>query len=148
MTAVIGVLASLSVASFNTVASRARMQRDADGVEDLVRRARNLARAERRCVRVDATTNRISLTPVAHALGAPADCLGGADVVDRRQTLALPAGVRLAPNAFFFDRAGGAVGAVAGVPQEIVVTVSAPGLPIRIFTVRALVGAGAVSRRG
>ena len=144
VTAIVGVLAGLAVGSVSTISSRARMQRDADGVEDLVRRARNLARGERRCVRVDASATRITLTPLSHADGAPPNCAGGSDLSARKQTLDLPRGVRLAPNSFFFDRGGGAVDR----SQEVVVTVSAPGLPVRTFSIRAVGGAGAVSRRG
>lgn len=142
--AIVGVLAGLAITGFSTISSRARMQRDADGVEDLVRRGRNLARAERRCVRIDASATRITLTPLSHVDGAPPNCAGGADLTARRQTLNLPAGVRLAPTSFFFDRAGGAVERT----QEVFVTVSAPGIAVRTFTVRVFVGAGAVSRRG
>jgi type II secretory pathway pseudopilin PulG len=144
VTAIVGVLASLGVASFSTISARARMQRDADGVEELVRKARNLARGERRCVRIDASATRITMTPLNHAAGAPPTCAGGVDLTARKQGLDLPRGVRLAPTSFFFDRGGGAVDRT----QEVFVTVTAPGLPVRTFSVRAFVGAGAVSRRG
>lgn len=141
---IIGVLSTLAMAAVMTISGRARLQRDADGVEELVRKARNVARNARRCVRVDATLSRLTLVPQVHPRGAPPDCSGGTDDSVGRQTLALGPGVRLAPASFFFDRSGGAVGG----PQDILVTVTAPGLPPRTFTVRAFVGAGAVVRRG
>ena len=142
--AIAGILSSLAVVSINTLVGRARMQRDADSVEELVRKARNLARSERRCVRLDATAGALTMTPLTHGRGAPADCSGGSDDNGRRVTLTLTPRVRLAPTTFFFDRAGGAVDG----PQDILVTVSSPGVAVRTFTVRSFVGAGAVVRRG
>lgn len=142
--AIVGILSALAVGGLTTISGRARMQRDADSVEELLRKARNLARAERRCVRIDATTSKLTLTPLTHARGAPADCGGGVDDVARRTTVNLIRNVRLAPASFFFDRSGGAVGG----PQDLLVTVTAPGVPARTFTVRAFVGAGAIVRRG
>lgn len=157
--AIVGVLASLGIASLVGVTGRARQQRDADGVEDLVRKARNLARNERRCVRIDATASRLTSTPLTHASrdGAgrailptpPPDCSAQApisvgDDAARRAVLDLAPGVRLGPTSFLLDSSGGAVNG----PQDILVTVTASGAAPRTFTVRTLVGAGAVVRRG
>lgn len=147
--AIVGVLASLGVASLLGVTSRARQQRDADSVEELVRRARNIARTERRCVRIDATATTLTLTPIRHGTDAnpktaPFDCAGGTDDTAHRVTTTMTAGVRLSPTSFHLDRAGGAVGGA----QDIVVNVTVSGVPPRTFTVRTFVGAGAVVRRG
>ena len=157
--AIVGVLASLGVASLIGVTARARQQRDADGVEDLVRRARNLARNERRCVRIDASASRITSTPLTHASRdsagrailptPPLDCtaqppMTANDDTRRRTVLELAPGVRLGPKSFLLDASGGAVNG----PQDLLVTVTASGAPPRTFAVRTLVGAGAIVRRG
>lgn len=142
--AIVGILASMATVGVTALSGRAKMQRDADSVEELVRKARNLARSERRCVRLDATAGRLTMMPLTHARGAPPDCAGGVDDAARKQVINLVPAVRLTPTSFFFDRAGGAV---AG-PKDILVTVTSPGTPPRTFTVRAFIGAGAVVRRG
>jgi hypothetical protein len=141
---IVAVLASLGLASLSSVVQRARAAQGADAVEGLVRQARNVARAQRRCVRVDVFEDRIALVPLLHRRSPPADCLGGDDDTAGTATRAMPASVRLVRTSFFFDRQGGAVAGEHTVTGTVVV----PDMPPSTFTVRALPGAGSIVRRG
>ncbi len=149
--AIVGVLASLAVVSMSDVIESARLRTDADAVEDVLRRARNLARLERRCVQAVATAGRLTTTPLDHGnLPPPPDCVGGRLLTERKVVLDLPRGLRLSDASFLFDRAGGVLIGEAS-PREgggidILVTLS-DKRGVRTFRVSVLAGSGAIVRR-
>jgi len=144
--AIVGVLAALAVGSLQGVIERARAVHDIDEVEALIRRARTLARVQRRCVRLDVERRQLSLTPLTHASGPPADCAGGDDDNTGTVTQALPAALQLTPRGpLLFNRTGAVVG---NERQAVVVTMTVRGSPPRVVFLEALPGTGSVVRRG
>lgn len=149
--AIVGVLSALATVSVSALTGRARQQREIDDVEALLRKARNLARNERRCVRIDVAERAVTFTPLAHSGAAPFSCTGGSDIAAKRRVATVGPGVAIAARgAFFFDRLGGVVvdENATEVGQEIALTVTAPGSPPRTFVLTSFVGAGAIVRRG
>jgi type II secretory pathway pseudopilin PulG len=144
--AIVGVLAALGFATLDGVVARARALTALDEVEATVRRARNQARLQRRCVRVEVERTRITVIPLRHRTGPPADCSGGDDDNAARVQRVLPPTVQLTPRAaVLFNRTGALVG---NDPQSIVVTVAARNVPTRVVFLQALPGAGSIVRRG
>jgi prepilin-type N-terminal cleavage/methylation domain-containing protein len=133
--AIVGVLAALGGVGVSDAVRRASLAAEADGLDDLLRRGRLVARVERRCVAVVATANRLEIVPLQHGLAPPPDCEGGRRLDERN-----------------FDRAGGVVvpgGSVRdGGGVDLPVTVLAPGVPVRTFVLRLLAGSGAITRLG
>ena len=151
--AIVGVLASLAAVSMSDVVGSARLRADSERIDDLLRKARNLARLERRCVQAVATANRLTTTPLDHSPNPPPpDCAGGRLQADRRTVLEMPRGLRLSEASFLFDRAGGILlagdtAARAGGGVDIVVTVADGTRMPRTFRVGVLAGSGAIVRR-
>ncbi len=141
--AMLGVLASLSMISISDTVIRARMVADADEIDDILRRARLLARMERRCVLVVTDQNRIDIIPLGHNGAPPPDCSESEQLAGRATSRTLMQGISLSQSAVMFDRAGGALQ-----PFDLVVTLTPPGAPTRVFIIRVLAGSGAISRVG
>lgn len=150
--AIVGVIAGLGGVAVSDAVRRASLAAEADGLDDLLRRGRLVARAERRCVFVVAGGRRLDIIPIDHGTAPPADCEGGTPLDRRNLGKTLPDGLTLGEVRFFFDRAGGVVvpgGSTRdGGGVDLPVTVQAPGVPLRTFIVRLLAGSGAISRLG
>lgn len=150
--AIVGILAAIGGVGVSDAVRRASLAAEADGLDDLLRRGRLVARVERRCVAVVTTAERLEIVPIDHGLAPPPDCVGGRRLEERNLGRDLPTGIRLGEARFFFDRAGGVVvpgGSVRdGGGVDLPVTVQAPGVPVRTFVLRLLAGSGAIARLG
>lgn len=151
--AIIGVLASIAAVSMSGTILSARLRADSEGVDDILRKARNLARLERRCVQAVTTANRLTTTPIDHSPNPPPpDCGGGRLQSERRAVLEFPRGLRMSAASFLFDRSGGVIlgddtPAREGGGVEIIVTIADGAKSPRTFRVGVLAGSGAVVRR-
>ncbi len=150
--AIVGVLASIAAVSMSDVVGNARLRSDSDAIDDVLRRARNLARLERRCVQAVTTASRLTTTPLDHSPHPPPpDCAGGRLQTERRVVLDLPRGLRLSDTAFIFDRSGGVLVSDStrreGGGVDIVATVADGLHTASTFHVSVLAGSGAVVRR-
>ncbi len=149
--AIVGVLAAISLVAISDVIRRAQLSADADTIDDRLRRARMIARLERRCVSVVANGSRLELVPLTHRGSPPPDCDGGVRD-DRDFGASFDRGIRFSESRFFFDRTGGVIvpggSGREGGGVDVTVTVVAPGVPLRTFIIRVLEGTGAITRFG